>query len=350
MNNHDTYRANLWMRRLLATLVPLAAACRVPGMAQDCSMTSSGAFTLPKPISVPRDIISPPAILYKRKIDYTINCHHVQRGTRIALEIYVHPRMYFSSEFTQGTGVHTIGYGTRSKPNSGISLDVSFPKALDYKDIMLGVQRRFHLISMDGKKSVTLPVTYQLKVVSRAVARHVYVYLLVIFYSEEPSKKAPTSFDSHELGRMMISGVFEVARRPCKVDVGSSNMSVNLPVVSTTAFTGPGSIAGATGFNVNLNCDADVTVEMTMHTAHSDPNYTGVALPARDQGMASGVGIQLLDSKDAPVPFDKKRTIVSSCDCGLMSIPFTARYIQTTGAPVGAGRVSATVTFTMSYE
>jgi type 1 fimbria pilin len=129
--------------------------------------------------------------------------------------------------------------------------------------------------------------------------------------------------------------------------VNASAINVTLPAVSRQGFSGVGSVAGTTPFQIGLTCSSGATLRMTLDTAAPVPGQTGVIAPS--SGGASGIGVQVLDSSGVtPVSFGTATTIGATPN-GALSIGYFARYYQTT-SPVSAGAVNATATFTLSYQ
>ena len=129
----------------------------------------------------------------------------------------------------------------------------------------------------------------------------------------------------------------------CSVNSNSTNLAVVLPTVSTQALRSATSVAGRTGFSINLTCQAGANVYTTMSPS-SAGNATGTI--ARS-GTATNVQVQLLDKGFNPVVFNTA-TLLGAAPTGTLSVPYYAQYYAT-GATT-AGSVSATATFTMSYQ
>jgi len=145
--------------------------------------------------------------------------------------------------------------------------------------------------------------------------------------------------------------------------------TVYLPAVPKSSFTGVGSTAGHTGFNLELtNCSSKVKgieyklAPVRMHTPSHDPTvletvawktaYPDGTLPLGSHSTAKGLSVQVLDGGGEPVVFDRKtRLVASSYSAGdpAATIPLQAQYIQT--APiVTAGTVYATMTVLYMYK
>jgi type 1 fimbria pilin len=152
--------------------------------------------------------------------------------------------------------------------------------------------------------------------------------------------------DSVSLGASLNISGGSVVMQACTVTSGA-NMTVTLPTVNARSLTSVGSTAGLTGFNIALSCQAGATASITMATANPS-TATGVIAPTTGAGYATNVGIQILNGSSAPITFNSPQSL-GSTPTGTMTIPYFAQY-YVTGTPVGAGQVTGTVTFTMSYQ
>lgn len=126
---------------------------------------------------------------------------------------------------------------------------------------------------------------------------------------------------------------------------------VTLPVVVTANFNAPGSVAGQTPFNLQLNCPssaAGANIMITLATNSPIPGATGVIANTNGGGFATNVGVQVLDGNGNPLPF-ATAIPAGTVTAGVFNIPLNARYYQT-GAPVAAGQVKATATYTLTYQ
>ncbi len=129
--------------------------------------------------------------------------------------------------------------------------------------------------------------------------------------------------------------------------VNTSNITVTLPTVTNQAFSGVGSVAGTTAFQIGLICSRGAIVRITLDTATPVAGRPGVI--AASSGGVSGLGVQVLDSSGTtPVQFGTAKTIGATPN-GALSVNYYARYYQT-GNSVGAGLLGATATFTLSYQ
>lgn len=124
---------------------------------------------------------------------------------------------------------------------------------------------------------------------------------------------------------------------------------VTLPAVLASAFTGKGATTGQTLFNVQLNCQASANLAITLATSNQQTGTTSVIAPTAGSGYAGNVGVQILDGHSGnPITFG---TAISegTTTSGAMNLPFYARYYQT-GTSVSAGNVTATATYTLTYQ
>lgn len=129
--------------------------------------------------------------------------------------------------------------------------------------------------------------------------------------------------------------------------VSTSNILVTLPTVTSQAFSGVDSVAGTKPFQIGLTCSSGAVVRITLDTATPVAGKAGVISPS--SGGSGGVGVQLLDSSGVtPVQFGVAKTIGATPD-GALSVNYFAQYYQT-GSTVSAGQLTATATFTLSYQ
>ncbi|GAB3779964.1 fimbrial protein [Dyella agri] len=125
---------------------------------------------------------------------------------------------------------------------------------------------------------------------------------------------------------------------------------VTLSAVPVTAFSGKNSTAGQQPFQVQLNCVAGANLRITLSTTSSYSNNLGVINNTTGTGYATNVGVQILQQDGvSPVKFG---TAISEgpTQNGTMSLPFFARYYQTSTSNVAVGQVSATATYTLTYQ
>lgn len=126
---------------------------------------------------------------------------------------------------------------------------------------------------------------------------------------------------------------------------------VTLPTTYSSAFTGAGSTPGQTPFSVQLNCPsaaAGASLSITLVTNNPVAGATGVIANTTGSGYAQNVGVQVLDGNGNPVSFGNAIS-AGTVTAGNFNVQLNARYYQT-GAPVAAGQVKATATYTITYQ
>lgn len=162
---------------------------------------------------------------------------------------------------------------------------------------------------------------------------------------------ALSQFKAGTSNNYIIDAVINLASRlsftapACQVN--TTNITVTLPTVTNQAFSGAGSVAGTTPFQIGLICSSGAIVRITLDTATPVAGKPGVI--AASSGGASGLGVQVLDaSGTTPVQFGVPKTIGATPN-GALSVNYYARYYQT-GTTVGTGLLGATATFTLSYQ
>lgn len=143
----------------------------------------------------------------------------------------------------------------------------------------------------------------------------------------------------------------EVLDAACTVDVGATSaLAVDLGKVQKSAFTGDGSTADATKFTLKLSACPETITKATVKfdgTAYSGDN-TVLALTS-GTGVATGVGIQLMDATNTVVPLFTDSSAYTLVKDDENDLDFYARYIQK-GADVVAGKANATASFTIAYQ
>lgn len=142
----------------------------------------------------------------------------------------------------------------------------------------------------------------------------------------------------------------EVLDSACTVDIGANNtMNVDMGKVAKTAFTGKGSTASYTKFDLKLTkCPATVTSATVKFDGTADAGDNSVLALTVEEGVATGVGIQLSDSADKVVSLGSPTSSVTLA-AGDNVLPFYARYIQQAAA-VTAGPANSVAQFTLNYN
>ncbi|MRS88949.1 fimbrial protein [Enterobacteriaceae bacterium RIT714] len=142
----------------------------------------------------------------------------------------------------------------------------------------------------------------------------------------------------------------EVLDSACTVDIGANNtMEVSMGSVAKSAFTGKGSTASATKFNLKLTkCPTTVTSATVKFDGTAYAGDDSVLALTTETGVATGVGIQLSDSSNKVVTLFTPSSSMTLAE-GDNVLPFVARYIQQAAA-VTAGPANSVAQFTVNYN
>ncbi len=171
-------------------------------------------------------------------------------------------------------------------------------------------------------------------------------YTLYTCIKKKCSVSSPQTDSPTNIGTLTLNAV-TVSVTACSVAIDPT--VVTLPTIATAALTGTGATTGKQPFSVQLNCPAGANLSITLATSNPQAGVTGVIAPTTGSGYAQNVGVQLLRSDGTtPVPFG---TAISegTTTGGIISLPFYAQYFQT-GTSASAGNVTATATYTLTYQ
>lgn len=139
----------------------------------------------------------------------------------------------------------------------------------------------------------------------------------------------------------------------CAVSADSLNIPVNLQTSNAKDFFRVGSTAPAQSFSIVLSpCGKHVTGIKVMFTGPADDNNTELLKLDSGTGMATGLGIQLLDKLQQPLAINADFPTLSAISLTpgtTNTLTYYAR-LMSTQFPVGAGVVSSTATFTLEYQ
>ncbi|KMJ43327.1 hypothetical protein AB204_20315 [Xenorhabdus khoisanae] len=126
-------------------------------------------------------------------------------------------------------------------------------------------------------------------------------------------------------------------------------ISVNMGDIKKSDFRGINSTVGMRGFDITIDCDADVNVTLTLDGTSASWNNRNIwALDHGDNVTAKGVGLQILYQNHL-VSMRNPVVSGSSQSGGKITIPLHARYIQTESA-ITPGKADATATITLTYQ
>jgi type 1 fimbria pilin len=161
------------------------------------------------------------------------------------------------------------------------------------------------------------------------------------------SDSSTTVANGQLLKVISVMGDSQVISQGCTLDMPTA---VTLPVVAVGSFDH--STAGATFFNLSATCNAGIRVSYQIDGLSEYAPLDGVLNNTAATGMATGVGIQLLDGtgSNPPVVLADKNPVTTTATNGQrVNIPLIARYYKT-GPTVTPGHVQAVATVTMYYE
>lgn len=150
--------------------------------------------------------------------------------------------------------------------------------------------------------------------------------------------------------RIVFSGAIAVRAATCN----TPSLRVALDPIAPAALATVGASAGAKDFELRLNaCPpgiARISYRLDPLGAVADAAASVVALDAG--ASAGGLGIQIRDRERRPLAFGVNHPLQAEAvgDGGDFSIPLQAAYYRSDAQAPTPGRVSASLTFTISYE
>lgn len=333
-----------WHVRLLAAVLLCLGVMPVSAFAASCRTIQSPGIQLVGSFSAPRDLQPYQAVDTSASVNYAFYCSNISRNDGAATV-----RMVLG---TPGDYVATIPNGVVVRTSlTGVGIAITGPAGTTYDSSFGGFVLGSVVRQGRGQDSgyVNVALTYQLVATGPITSGTITIPGELLHFDFVTQRQGPQYLSS-----VTVPGSENITALACAVDVGSRNMVVTLPDTLASVFTGIGSTAGDTGFQLSLNCQAGTTVNISMSSGTADAAHAGVVASATGSGYASGVGVQVLDQNGTPMPIGTgsgapTRVTVGASPSGPMSIPFSARYFQT-ATPVTAGKISATVTFTMTYQ
>ncbi|MBA4708372.1 fimbrial protein [Aquitalea aquatica] len=150
----------------------------------------------------------------------------------------------------------------------------------------------------------------------------------------------------------LLANTFSATATSCALS-GISSSTISLPVISNSALPTVGSLAGNTSFALTINCPATTKLYLTF-TDNNNSGQTSDILSLGSGSTAKGVGLQLA-YQGSPISFGPDSATAGNSGqlalaqfAGLGNFPFSVSYIRT--GTVTPGSVSATATFTLSYQ
>jgi type 1 fimbria pilin len=275
-------------------------------------------------------------------------------GKRFAIQVYG----LTASQFVGGTlppaSSTNITQVTFATNVPGIGLQLSISPGMRGYDVSAGDQQSgSYIVGYVTGTSGSLTVNYTAQLIVTGTVTPGTVSATTLFNYEWYIYAYNIS---QPMGTSLTNSSAQVSLQGCTVNTASQAFTVTLPTVGSTDFTGVGSSSGRTPFNIGLTCQTGTTMYITMSTANPNSTYVGVVQPTTGSGYAGNIGVQVLyggnsvsgSATPTPVTFNSAQNLGASPNSSV-SLQYYAQYFQT-GTPVSAGNVSATVTFTMSYQ
>lgn len=150
---------------------------------------------------------------------------------------------------------------------------------------------------------------------------------------------------------LQLSGT--IVSPSCVVSVISQNQTVPIGDFSVSDFKSVGSVSALKEFTINITgCSSSVTGAKVTISGEADPTNSSL-LALSDTGggggMATGVGVDILDSGLMSIPINTTDRIEYPLHAGSNTMNFALRY-KATVVPVTAGNASAVLYFDLTYQ
>lgn len=124
-------------------------------------------------------------------------------------------------------------------------------------------------------------------------------------------------------------------------------VNIDLGQWGTSIFTGVGSTAPSWSVNISLECSIGTAISATI-SATEDPNVSNI-IKLSDDSVATGIGVQILDLNQNPLPLNTIFQIEDSTSQEFYDVSWQARFYQVSST-VGAGQANANATVMFTYE
>ncbi|MGH8079084.1 MAG: fimbrial protein, partial [Lysobacter sp.] len=149
--------------------------------------------------------------------------------------------------------------------------------------------------------------------------------------------------------RVSFIGAISVRSATCN----APSLRVPLAPIAPQALAQPGASAGAKDFELRLNnCPAGLTRIGYRLDPLGGADTAASALALDADASARGVAVQIRDRDGRPIGFGVNHEVQATNlgDGGSFRIPLQAAYYRSDAQPPQPGTVSASLTFTLSYE
>lgn len=153
--------------------------------------------------------------------------------------------------------------------------------------------------------------------------------------------------DDSQTPNLIISGTVTTAS--CSVDTESQNLNVPLGDTLTGNFVEVGDHSPAKTFAIALvGCDESVAGATITFKGTADSDNPDLLQITKATGSATGVAVEILDSKDESIPLGKT-VATKALTAGENTLNYQLRYTSTLGT-VMAGSANAVMYFDLAYQ
>ncbi len=150
-------------------------------------------------------------------------------------------------------------------------------------------------------------------------------------------------------GTINISG--KINASTCSVNAADKNLTVQLPWVAASAFSGAGSVAGTKAFAIHLTCTGAANVNAYFEQSANIDAVSNNLKIASGGSNASGIQVRLMNSDQQQILLSDSSNSqkVSTAAAGPITLNYWAQYVAT-GPTVGAGDVTTSITYNVQYN
>lgn len=176
----------------------------------------------------------------------------------------------------------------------------------------------------------------------------VFFIMMPLFICSEPSMASSHWVGS---GSTSVSISLHGSFTGPTCDVQTPNQSVHIGDFYTSDFATTGSVTSAKNFEIKLqNCTSSIAGTKVTFSGTQDANNKNLlALQSSGAGMASGIGVEILDKNSKTIAINNTTSDVYSLASGDNTLQFALRY-KSTLPTVLEGDASAIMYFDLQYQ
>lgn len=174
-----------------------------------------------------------------------------------------------------------------------------------------------------------------------------YFLLIMLAAGQAASAVSDTGYN------LKFTGI--IIPETCNVDSDSVQQTVPLGQFTRMDFMSTGDVTKSTAFNIHLTgCTRGIRGTQIWFTGTQDKNnpallaLTDTGMGTAD-GMATGVGVQILDNNQNPISINSSRSKAYPLQPGDNTLTFALRY-KSTQPEVTAGNATAVMYFDLQYQ